>query len=373
MAENEDLTAEDLDGNDPNEVVEEQVSKWSISPEEENDYVVPTNDIVEEVVSEEKPIAPIEEVVEDVVEEEVVEEQPIVPLDIDENVVLKFLNEKGISATTLDELKPKEVEQLDAETEAYLKYKKETNRGYKDFLETQRDYSQEPKEAVLMQNLRLENPTLNDKQIERLYEREYAFDSEFDSEETILDKEINIERDYQKALAVLNSQKEQYMVRRSSDESVPEEYKNAKQLVDNWQQQQEENKIAQQKSRDEFLAKTDEVFTNNFEGFKVNIGGTEFKVLPEDIQKTKETLSDLSNFDKKFFDETTGNLKDPQGYYKALHFGMNADKMAEHFLNLGKALKAEEDERVSKNIPQPGQRNVEIPMRPEGERWTIEK
>ena len=206
--------------------------------------------------------------------------------------------------------------------------------------------------------------------IERLYEREYGY-SEFADEDEITDKEINIERDYQKGLAKLEQQKEQYKVVRGSDELVPEEYKTAKQLVDNWNKQQEENKIALEKSRADFTAKTESVFTKDFEGFKVKVGEQEFKIKPENVEVAKSTLSDLSNFDKKFFDET--GLKDPKGYYKALYFGMNADKMAEHFINLGRTLQAEEDEKASKNIKVVGTKSVQSPMQNQGQKWTVVK
>jgi len=308
----------------------------------------------------------VEEVVEQVVEVE--EEKPIVekpieqevaPLVIDENVILKELNEKyGFDAKSLDDLKPKEIAKLDPEAEKYLEYKKETNgRSYQDFLETQKDWSAEPKENILLQNLRLENPTLTDKQIERLYQKEYVT-SEYADEDEITDKEINIERDYQKGLKLLESQKEKYKVVKGLDESIPEDFKKAKEFADSYIKQQEENKVAFEQTAKDFQAKTDQVFSSNFEGFKVKVGDEEFSIKPDDVQETKSTLSDLSNFDKKFFDES-GKLKDPQGYYKALHFAMNPEKVAEHFIKIGMAKQLEIEEKESKNIVVDGVKNIQ--------------
>ena len=277
---------------------------------------------------------------------------------IDEQLILKELNEKyGFDAKSIDDLKPKEVAKLDPETEKFLEYKKETGRGYQDFLETQKDFSTEPKESILLQNLRLENPTLNEKQIERLYKKEYEI-SEFADDDEITDKEINIERDYQKGLKLLESQKEKYMVPKGLDESVPEDFRKAKEFVDNLTKQQQENQIAYQQTAKDFQAKTDEVFSNNFEGFKVKVGEDEFSIKPENIEESKKTLSDLSNFDKKFFDET-GKLKDPKEYYKALHFAMNPDKVAEHFIKIGMAKQLELDDKESKNIVVKGAGNIQ--------------
>lgn len=299
----------------------------------------------------------VEEVVEKVVEEPKAEEKADLPI-IDEQLILKELNEKyGFDAKSIDDLKPKEIAKLDPETEKFLEYKKETGRGYQDFLETQKDFTAEPKENVLLQYLKLENPTLNDKQIERLFKKEYEI-PEFADDDEITDKEIIIERDYQKGLKLLESQKEKYMVPKGLDESVPEDFRKAKEFVDNFTKQQQESQIAYEQTAKDFQAKTDEVFSNNFEGFKVKVGEDEFSIKPENIEETKKTLSDLSNFDKKFFDET-GKLKDPKEYYKALHFAMNPDKVAEHFIKIGMAKQLELDDKESKNIVVKGAGNIQ--------------
>jgi len=309
----------------------------------------------------EEVVEVIEKVVEVPAEEKPTEEVVIekeVPLVIDENVILKELNEKyGFDAKSLEDLKPKEIAKLDPETEKYLEYKKETGRGYQDFLETRKDWSAEPKENILLQNLRLENPTLTDKQIDRLYQKEYVT-SEFADDDEITDKEINIERDYQKGLKLLESQKEKYNVAKGLDESIPEDFKKAKEFADSYLKQQEENKVAFEQTAKDFQSKTDEVFSSNFEGFKVKVGDEEFSIKPDDVQETKSTLSDLSNFDKKFFDET-GKLKDAPGYYKALHFAMNPDKVAEHFIQIGMAKQLEIEEKESKNIIVDGVKNIQ--------------
>ena len=333
---------------------EEAVSTWKVVDE--------TNEVHPSFIEQPK----VEQVVEEVVtepkaEEKTIEENVVEKVDlpiIDEQVILKELNEKyGFDAKSLDDLKPKEIAKLDPETEKFLEYKKETGRGYQDFLETQKDFTAEPKENVLLQYLKLENPTLNDKQIERLFKKEYEI-PEFADDDEITDKEINIERDYQKGLKLLESQKEKYMVPKGLDESVPEDFRKAKEFVDNLTKQQQENQIAYEQTAKDFQAKTDEVFSNNFEGFKVKVGEDEFSIKPENIEESKKTLSDLSNFDKKFFDET-GKLKDPKEYYKALHFAMNPDKVAEHFIKIGMAKQLELDDKESKNIVVKGAGNIQ--------------
>jgi len=309
---------------------------------------------------EEKPeTEEVAETKEEIIEEEPKEEataQENVQTDIDETAVLKFLKEKGFTAEKLEDLKPKEVKQLTPEVEKFLEFKEKTgNSSFTDFLATQKDWSQEPKETVLMENLKADNPTLNDKQLEFLYKKTYEFDADIDDDDFVMEREINIERDYQKGLKLLESRKEEFMVPRGSDESIPENYRIAKYTLDNYAKQQEEDDKLFQENRNDYVAQTEKIFTDSFEGFKVKVGNEkigfeELTIKPENISEAKKAQSDVSNFNNKFFDPKTGKLTDPQGFHKALYFGMNADRIAEHFYNLGKAKLAEAEDKLSKNI-----------------------
>lgn len=356
MAEEIEKVDEIVDTNESK--AEEIIETWKVvdeTPEIHPSFLEQKKD--EEVVEE---IAKVEEIEDKIVEEKLLdkkieEEKPI----IDDNSVLEYLKKnKGLDVENFDSLGVKETKKLNPKVEAFQKYVEETNNdSLEDFSALQKDWSAEPKENILLQNLRLENPTLTDKQIERLYQKQYVA-PEFADEDDVTDMEINIERDYQKGLKLLESQKEKYKVVKGLDESIPEDFKKAKEFADSYIKQQEENKVAFEQTAKDFQSKTDEVFSSNFEGFKVKVGDEEFSIKPDDVQETKSTLSDLSNFDKKFFDES-GKLKDPQGYYKALHFAMNPEKVAEHFIKIGMAKQLEIEEKESKNIVVDGVKNIQ--------------
>ena len=61
-----------------------------------------------------------------------------------------------------------------------------------------------------------------------------------------------------------------------------------------------------------------------------------------------ENQSDISNFVGKFLDKE-GNVTDTAGYHKALYSAMNADKIAQHFYEQGKADAVKEVISSSKN------------------------
>jgi hypothetical protein len=280
-------------------------------------------------------------------------------LEINEESVLSFLKEKGIEADTLESLKPKETRKLNAEIEKFLEFSEKTgNANYNDFLATQKEWDKEDSLVVLKEMLRLENPTLNNKQIDYLFDKSYTYDEDIADEDEIMDKDISKQKDLQKAIKMLDSRKEEYMVHRGSDELIPEDYKQAKALVDKLSSDQTESVKLAEKSRNEFLETTKIALPDNFEGFKTKIGDKEFLIKPENVAQVRENQSDIYNIQKKFFDNDN-KLIDPIGYHKALFAANDPDKYAEHYFNLGKAEQAEEQERISKNIPGNGMRQVD--------------
>lgn len=280
---------------------------------------------------------------------------------VDDEAVLSYLKEKGFDVESFDDLKPKEAKKLTPEIEKFLEFQDKTgNTSYQDFLETQKDWSEESQETLLKKHLKMEYPDLDADEVDYLFNKKYSFDEEYDAEDDIMEKKINIKTDLKQVLSALEKQKAEFEVVRGSDESIPEEFRKAKEVVDSMSKQQEENQKLIEESRADYLAKTNSVFSKDFEGFKVTVGGQEFKVKPENVEEAKTIQSDLNNFNSKYFDEK-GDLKDPVGFHKALHFGMNADKVAEHFINIGKTLQAEENEKISKNIRVDGIKNIESP------------
>jgi hypothetical protein len=289
------------------------------------------------------------------------EEEEILALD--EELAFNYLKEKrGLKFESIEDfLKSKEEAKTDPEFEKFKEYKAKTGRGYGDFLETQKDWSKETPEAIIKAGLKLENPDLSNEDIDFLFDKDYSFDEDVDDDYDIRTKKISLKVDAKKALNVLEKQKEDYMVARGSDDdNVPEDYKEAKELVEKLYDEQVENEEKFKRTREEFVSKTTNTLNDKFEGFKFSIDGQDYRVKPENIKETREAQLDISNFQKKFFDKEE-KLIDPEGYHKALYMGMNAEKVAAHFYNLGKAAYAENLEKESKNIDVKGEKHIPSP------------
>lgn len=333
---------------------EQEVQDFNIEfPNEEesngsiDDFWNPVVETEEDVEDEEEEEQEYEE------EDEEFEDNEDETQDLDENLAFEFIKKsRGLDAESIDDLlNPKESKKLSPEVEKFLEFSDKTgNTNYNDFLATQKDWSVESKDTVIKEYLKIENPTLSEKQIDFLYNKDYNYDEDIDDEDEVMLKSINVERDFQKGVKLLDARKEEFMVRKGLDETIPEEYRNAKTEFERIKQREEDVDKLISENRNDFLTKVDSFFNDKFDGFKVKIGEEELPIRPENIQEVKKQHSDLSNFNDKYFDKVTGKLTDPDGFHKALYFGMNADKMAEHFYNLGKATLAEQEDRLSKNI-----------------------
>jgi len=111
----------------------------------------------------------------------------------------------------------------------------------------------------------------------------------------------------------------------------------------------EESYETQKKQAETFNQKTNNVFNDKFKGFEYNVGDKKFRFNVKDAKNVRETQSDINNFIKKFL--TKDNLMDDaKEYHKSLFTAMNADKIAGHFYEQGKADALKESIAKSKNI-----------------------
>jgi len=111
------------------------------------------------------------------------------------------------------------------------------------------------------------------------------------------------------------------------------------------QQQTEEHKNLQKT----FIDKTNTVFNDEFKGFDFKVGENKYRFKIEDSKKVKDFQSNISNFVNQFLDDK-GTVADAKGYHKALFTAQNADKIANHFYEQGRADAIREAAKKSKNI-----------------------
>jgi len=288
--------------------------------------------------------------------------------ELDENLAMEYLAEsKGMTVDEFkDSLTPKEQKKYAPEMEKFNEFIEKTgNKNYNDYLETQKDWSAESADNVLKNYIKLSNPELTEREVNRLYDKNYNIEGldEEDEEDEILDKGINVKADLKKALSFFEQRKEEFSAVGGSDEYIPLEYREARQLLDNQKQQEEAYNVERETSRNDFISKTESLFNNNFEGFKIQLGDEkigfqELSIKPENLKEVREFQSDSNNLIKDFLDADTGQLVNPKGYHEAMYMAKNYKSELNKAYNLGRARELEQNDKVSKNIQPDNIRNV---------------
>ena len=105
----------------------------------------------------------------------------------------------------------------------------------------------------------------------------------------------------------------------------------------------------EKEAKSNFLNRTNRFFGDQFKGFEYNIGEKRFRFNVNDVNKVKETQSDINNFIGKLLDENR-HMKDEAGYHKSLYTAMNADAVANHFYEQGRADALKQSIDESKNV-----------------------
>jgi len=242
-------------------------------------------------------------------------------------------------------------EDLPEDVAAYFKYKKETGRGIKDFVELQKDYSEMDGDQVLTAYYSTTEEGLDSEDIRDIMDEKFSFDEELDDPKDIKKKKLAKKRELVKAKKFLTEQQDKYKAPLESSGSGLSGINQEE--LDSYKSYVKESKTteeARKKRYDYFLNKTNEVFNDEFKGFEFNIGEKSFTFKPGDKDELKSKQSDVNNFVNKYMDSDSGLMKDARGYHKAMAVAMNLDKFAEFFYNQGMTAAVDDVSKKSKNI-----------------------
>jgi hypothetical protein len=284
------------------------------------------------------------------------------PVELKEEDVLSYIGKRyNKQISSFDELmaERKESEQLPEDVAAYLKYKKETGRGFDDFLKLNKDYESMDSDDLLKNYLLSTQEGLDEDDVDVMMD-EYRYDEDLDDESTVKKVKIAKKKVVAEAKKYFNTQKEKYkMPLESSGLSVSneerEQYELYKQYLGEAKTAEEENN----RKRGWFEQKTNEVFSGEFKGFEFNINDKKMAYAPSDAAELKKLQSNPSNFINKFLDEN-GLIKDAAGYHRSLAVAMNPEKFAKHFYEQGLADATDDVMRKTKNINMSERRAPEV-------------
>ena len=231
---------------------------------------------------------------------------------------------------------------------AYLKYKKETGRGFNDFAKLQKDYTDLSPDALLREYYSITEEGLDSEDIDLLME-DFVFDEEIHEPTEIKKIKLAKKKEIAKAKRYLKQQQEQYKQPLESRESSATA--NNDELIE-YRQYLESAKTQEEQAthkRQWFVKKSDEVFNTEFKGFKFKIGEDQVVYTPGSASELKKAQETPLNFVNKFLD-SNGYLKDAEGYHRSLAIAMNPEKFAQFFYEQGKSQATDDVMRKTKNV-----------------------
>ena len=250
---------------------------------------------------------------------------------------------------------------LPENVEKLVNFIEETGGDLNDYVKLNQDYSEMDNQSLLQEYYKQTKPHLSNEEIDFLMEDQFSYDEEIDESKDIKRKKLALKEQVANAKQHLDGLKSKYYNDIKGGSKLTNEQREAINNYNEYKKESEEMQRYEKEAKSNFLNRTNRFFGDQFKGFEYNIGEKRFRFNVNDVNKVKETQSDINNFIGKFLDENQ-MMKDAPGYHKSLFTAMNSDAIANHFYEQGKADALKESVAKSKNISMDPRQSHSGPM-----------
>ena len=293
-------------------------AKINVEPvEEEKQEETKEELVLEEVTDEEEQPETTEEVEEEEVEEKIEEKTPEVELPENIQKVVDFMNETG---GTLE-----------------------------DYVRLNADYSNVDNEALLREYYKSTKPHLSSDEVNFMLEDNFSYNEETDEPRDIKRKKLAYKEAVAQAKNHLEGLKSKYYQEVKLGSRLAPEQQKAIDFFNRYNDEQVKVDELNAKQQKHFNKETDKVFNENFKGFDFQVGDKKYRYNVKDAAQTKEAQSDVLKAFSGYISKDN-LLQDAKGYHKALFSARNADALANHFYEQGKADAIKQMTSEAKNI-----------------------
>ena len=151
----------------------------------------------------------------------------------------------------------------------------------------------------------------------------FAYDEDMDEERDIRKKKLAMKEEVAKARGYMDDLKSKYYEEIKLRPGVTQEHQKAMDFFNRYNKEQD----AISQRHNVFKKDTNKLFSEDFKGFEFNLGEKRFRY---GVNNPSEVASNQSNLSEVFgtFLDDKGNVKDYQGYHKAIYAARNADTIA---------------------------------------------
>ena len=318
--------------------IEPDVKKVVIKKEDTDAVQTQETNDSDAIVEESKDSGNSEEVVEEV---RTSDEEVASPLTVIEDTEEE---EKQPEATKEVEQPAQEQRVLPENIEKLVSFMEETGGTVEDYVRLNADYTNVDSNTLIREYYKQTKPHLDSEDVSLLLE-DFDYDEDIDEPKDIRKKKIAFKEEVAKAKNFLEGLKSKYYDEIKLRPGVTQDQQKATDFFNRYNEEQE----AVQAKHKDFISRTKNLLNNDFEGFDFKVSDKKFRYGIKNPTQVAEQQSDISNFIKTFLNDKN-EITDTKGYHKALYAARNADTIAQHFYEQGKADAVKDVMAKSKNI-----------------------
>ncbi len=224
----------------------------------------------------------------------------------------------------------------------------DTGGSMEDYIRLSKNYNKLDDTDLIKEFYKITKPHLDQSEIDFMIQDNFKYDNEIEEEVEIKRKQLAYKEELARAKTYLESQKEKYYKEVKPTSNLSKQQQRAIDFFNNHNNEQERLVQLQEKAANDYRSKTEQVFNDEFKGFDFNVDDKKFR-LKIDANNAKSTQLDVNNVLGSYLNDDK-SLKDGYGFHRALFAAGNADKIANHFYQLGKTEAIKEISAESKNI-----------------------
>ena len=311
----------------------------------------------EEPVEQTVETAPVEEAAVEETPEEAPVEAPVSETTEEERVLMEITDEEvEEAAEQLEDEVADAIEEsvtsgakLPENIQKVVDFMDETGGSLEDYVRLNTDYSSLNEDQLLREYYETKYKSYDREDIDFLLADKFSYDEDIDDEREIRLKKLERKQALAEAKNHLDSLKSKYYEEIKMGSKLNPEQKKAVEFFNRYNKESEEAAKIAERQTSRFKQESAKVFSDKFEGFDYSVGDKKYRFKVKNAGQVKETQGDINNFIKKFLNEK-GEMKDAKGYHKSLFTAMNADQVAQHFYEQGKADAVKDSMARTKNV-----------------------
>ncbi len=229
-----------------------------------------------------------------------------------------------------------------------IQFMNETGGDVNDYVTLNRDLTKLDDSEILDEYYSKTKSHLSPSERSFLLEDKFGFDEDMEDERTIKSKKIALKEQVAEARSYLDGQKSKYYEEIKAGSKLTPEQQKAVDFFNRYNKESEKTKSRNATVNKDFLHKTNNLFNDEFKGFDYDVGDKKYRFNVKNVDNVKQSQSDLNNFlGEHLKDDGFENAK---GYHKSIFTAMNADAIAQHFYEQGKADAIKDAVAKGKNI-----------------------